>query len=100
MSQAVGGGVMTSGDHLVLGSTVAAAQPNERLDLRELTQRILRPLKPDDRMVLTLVHLEERSIEETADLLGWSPSKVKVRAHRARKHLRAQLKNIAALKGL
>lgn len=54
--------------------------------------RVLRPalaqLRPEDRLVITLLNLEERSINEISALTGWSESKVKVRAFRARKELR------------
>ncbi len=45
-------------------------------------------LSAEERMVLTLVHLEEYTTAEAAELLRWSVSKVKIRAHRARKKLR------------
>jgi RNA polymerase sigma-70 factor (ECF subfamily) len=48
-------------------------------------------LSPEDRMVLTLVHLEEHTVAETAELLHWSVPKVKIRAYRARKKLRKVL---------
>ena len=41
-----------------------------------------------DRHVLVLVYFEELNVKECADLLGWSASRVKVRAHRARARLR------------
>ena len=39
-------------------------------------------------MVITLIYAEERSIQEAAELLGWSAANVKVRAFRARRFLR------------
>ena len=45
-------------------------------------------LHPDDRAVVELVHLDEYSIKETSEILGWSQGKVKIRAFRARKKLR------------
>ena len=48
----------------------------------------LAQLSPENRLVLTLVHLEGRSAREAADLLGWSLVNVKVRCHRARQKLR------------
>jgi RNA polymerase sigma-70 factor (ECF subfamily) len=60
------------------------ADPDARLEAAELLAR----LDPRDRFVLTLLHGEGRSTEEIADLLGWSRSNVKVRAHRARRKLR------------
>ncbi len=53
---------------------------------------ILRPalaaLEPEDRLVITLLNLEEKSVREISELTGWSEAKVKVRAFRARKELR------------
>jgi RNA polymerase sigma-70 factor (ECF subfamily) len=54
-------------------------------------ERLLRPLKPEDRFVLLLLDGEGWSTREIAERLGWSKSNVKVRAHRARKRLRALL---------
>ena len=55
----------------------------------ELLDRLLGGLAPRDRLVLTLLYLEERSVAETAELTGWSETMVKVQAHRARKRLKA-----------
>jgi len=51
-------------------------------------------LSPEDRTVLTLNYLEEYTIMETAELLGWSVPNVKVRSFRARKKLRAILSKV------
>lgn len=56
--------------------------------LRDLADKLLARLAPDDRLVLTLLDGEEFSVVEIAEALGWSASKVKVRAHRARHSLR------------
>ena len=45
-------------------------------------------LSADERLVITLLELEERSVRETAALTGWSESNVKVRAFRARQALK------------
>jgi RNA polymerase sigma-70 factor, ECF subfamily len=50
-------------------------------------QRVLSRLPPRDHLVLTLLYLEECSVQEAADLLGWSRAMVKVQAYRARKKL-------------
>jgi len=42
----------------------------------------------DERLVITLLELEEKSVHETAELTGWSESNVKVRAFRARQALK------------
>ena len=58
---------------------------------REVLVWALAQLPPADRMVVTLVHLEERSTAEAAELMGWSVANVKVRCFRARKKLRKLL---------
>ncbi len=50
----------------------------------ETAHAILRRLPPRDRLVLTLLYLEERSVEQIAELTGWSRTMVKVQAYRAR----------------
>jgi RNA polymerase sigma factor (sigma-70 family) len=55
---------------------------------RELVHVLLAELPADDRLVLTLLDLEERSVEEVSALTGWSRTLVKVRAFRARRRLR------------
>ncbi len=58
---------------------------------RDLAAKLLHRLEPDDRMVLTLLAVAELSIAETAEMTGWSASKVKMRAHRARRALQRVL---------
>ena len=48
----------------------------------------LAQLSPKERLVITLLELEERSVQEIAGLTGWSTANVKVRAFRARAALR------------
>jgi RNA polymerase sigma-70 factor (ECF subfamily) len=47
----------------------------------------LRQLTPKERLVITLLELEDRSLQEVAQLTGWSVGNVKVRAFRARASL-------------
>lgn len=58
---------------------------------RDLANKLLARLAPDDRIVLTLLDAEELSVAEIALVMGWTVSKVKVRAHRARQALRRVL---------
>jgi RNA polymerase sigma-70 factor, ECF subfamily len=57
----------------------------------ELLQWALGHLSAENRLVLTLVHLDGYSVREAARLLGWTVVNVKVRAHRARHTLRKLL---------
>ena len=56
-------------------------------EARELLDWALGKLSAKDRIVLELVYLEGLSGKETADLLGWSVTNVKVRSFRSRKKL-------------
>ncbi|MBS0166503.1 MAG: RNA polymerase sigma factor [Nitrospira sp.] len=65
-------------------------------EAREVLQLALAQLTPENRMVVTLVHLDGYSVREAAGLLGWSVINVKVRAHRARHQLRTILRAAVA----
>jgi RNA polymerase sigma-70 factor (ECF subfamily) len=62
-----------------------------REDARLSAERALALLSPADRLVLTLMVLDELSVREVARLTGWSAANVKVRAFRARRRLRRLL---------
>ena len=59
---------------------------------RDLAVKLLARVSPEDRLVLTLLDVEGFSVAEIAGMMNWSISKVKVRAHRARAHLRRVLR--------
>lgn len=59
---------------------------------RDLAQKLLARLAPEDRLALTLLYEDEWSVAEISELLGWSISKVKGRAHKARKNLQRAMK--------
>jgi len=61
---------------------------NDRLAARELVYKLLGQLKPEDRLVLQLLDLEQHSVAEISARTGWNPSLVKVRAFRARAKLK------------
>lgn len=63
----------------------------KRQEAAELLQWALGHLSAENRLVLTLVHLDGYSVREAAGLLGWTVVNVKVRAYRARQMLRALL---------
>ncbi len=77
-------------------TTAAAATPteagqHEAADAAAQLYAVLERLSPRDRAVITLIHLEERSVAETANLLDWSQAMVKVQAFRARRKLKKLL---------
>jgi RNA polymerase sigma-70 factor, ECF subfamily len=66
----------------------------EAFAARELIGRLLERLTPTDRLVITLLELEQRSIEEIRQITGWNSSLIKVRAFRARQKLRKEWKRM------
>lgn len=69
-------------------SDEAATPDTAAASAREVVEKLLAQLPPDDRLVLMLLDLEQRSVKEIAQLTGWSGALVKVRAFRARHKLR------------
>ena len=61
---------------------------------RDLTEKLLAGLPPDDRNLLQMLYAEEMSVGEIAEIFGWSRSNVKIRAWRARTSLRKVLRKI------
>ncbi len=66
--------------------------PPPHPDLERL-HAALAQLSPKEHLIITLLELEERSVQEIADLTGWSVGNVKVRAFRARAALRKHMEN-------
>ncbi len=66
----------------------AAAPSEHAVDAKAVVTRLLAQLSPPDRLVLTLLDLEERSTQEIAQITGWTRPMVKMRAMRARHKLR------------
>lgn len=75
---------------LAMDPALAAPEQDlsEQQDEAAMLHLLLEQLPPRDRLVLTLLHIEERSVAETAQMVGWSQVMVKVQAFRARKKLR------------
>jgi RNA polymerase sigma-70 factor (ECF subfamily) len=65
----------------------------------DLADRVMDSLSPDDRLVLTMIDGEESSVKEVVEMTGWSESKVKVQAHRARKRMRKAVEKLLARRG-
>ncbi len=59
---------------------------------RDLAEKLLSHLKPQDRAILQMLDAEGMSVNEVAEITGWSKSKIKIRAFRARNALRKVLK--------
>jgi RNA polymerase sigma factor (sigma-70 family) len=72
--------------------------PLQNLAVRELVERLLAQLAPPDRLLMTLLHLEGRSVDEIRQITGWSVPVIKVRAFRARRKLRKHFEKLMETK--
>lgn len=70
--------VLTSENEVGAGDALAA---------RELVAKLLEQLKPDDRLVIQMLDLEQKTLIEISQHTGWSTTLIKVRAFRARRKL-------------
>jgi RNA polymerase sigma-70 factor (ECF subfamily) len=64
----------------------------------DLADRLLSVLSPEDQQALLMIDGEQASIKEVAEVTGWSESKVKVRAFRARKKVREAMEKLLSYK--
>jgi RNA polymerase sigma-70 factor, ECF subfamily len=60
----------------------------------DLADRVLDVLTPEDQLALLMIDGEDASVKEVAETTGWSESKVKVRAFRARKKVREAMEKL------
>jgi RNA polymerase sigma factor (sigma-70 family) len=64
--------------------------PAHLIGARELVERLLEALGPEDRLLMRMLEMEERSVEEVRQVTGWSATYIRVRAFRARRRLNKQ----------
>jgi RNA polymerase sigma-70 factor, ECF subfamily len=60
----------------------------------DLAARVLQTLSANDQLVLTMIDGEEASVKDVVEATGWSESKVKVLAFRARRRMRAAVEKL------
>ena len=70
------------------------ASAERQRDAAEIADRLLSKLDPEDRIVVVLIDRDGFSVKEVSEMTGWGQSKVKVRAFRARRVLRAAMKRL------
>jgi RNA polymerase sigma-70 factor (ECF subfamily) len=75
----------------LLANSGEELHPAKSMASRELLDKMLERLNPEDRLVVQLLHVDEYSVEEVRKLTGWNTSLIKVRAFRARHKLRKHL---------
>src|SRR5690242_4118876 len=69
--------------------------PDHQFASRQLVEHLLEFLKPAERLVIDLLYLQGRSVEEIHQLTGLGVAAIKVRAFRARQKMKAQLSKIS-----
>ena len=79
-----------------LATTRDELGPDRSFASRELVEHLMKALKPAERLVIDLLYLQQRSVEEIRRLTGWSGALVKVRAFRARAKMKQLLSNMTA----
>jgi RNA polymerase sigma-70 factor (ECF subfamily) len=78
-------------DHQLADSTGSVENDVVAADLAD---RLLGTLSPEDQQTLLMIDGENASVKEVTEATGWSESKVKVRAFRARKKVRETLEKL------
>ncbi|MCY7375041.1 MAG: sigma-70 family RNA polymerase sigma factor [Pyrinomonadaceae bacterium] len=71
-----------------------AESAESNLIKRDLAEKLLSKLEASDRLAMTLFYGEDYSVQEVAELVGWTPSNVKTRLFRARNYLRKILQHL------
>ncbi|HKG45806.1 MAG TPA: sigma-70 family RNA polymerase sigma factor [Pyrinomonadaceae bacterium] len=85
-------------DQQSAGDGGAPASVENSLVATDLADRLLSVLSPEDQQALLMIDGENASIKEVAEATGWSESKVKVRAFRARKKVREAMEKLLGYK--
>ena len=70
--------------------------PDRQLASRQLVEHLLECLKPVERLIIDLLYLQGRSVEEIHKITGLGVAAVKVRAFRARQKMKTQMAKIGA----
>lgn len=82
-------------DNNLVEAAVERHQSNERsVVAADLADRVLQTLSPEDQLVLSLMDGEEASVKDVVQMTGWSESKVKVQAFRARRRMREAVEKL------
>lgn len=82
---------------LACGARGPLVGEGERERAAEVAEKLLSRLSPETRLILVLLHAEECSAREIAQLTGWSGVRVKLCIFRARREVRRALGRLAVL---
>src|SRR5437016_9424127 len=78
-----------------LATSAEELAPDRQLASRQLVEHLLQLLKPVERLVIDLLYLQGRTVEEIHQITGLGAAAIKVRAFRARQKMKAQLSKIS-----
>ena len=81
-------------DDQLYDATESQHSVEQTLIAADLADRVLDVLTPEDQLALLMIDGEDASVKEVAETTGWSESKVKVRAFRARKKVREAMEKL------
>jgi RNA polymerase sigma factor (sigma-70 family) len=71
--------------------TGSSPDAGDAIAARDLVDKILSSLSPEDRSLILMVDLEGRSLQEISEVTGWTISKIKMRLFRVRPQLRQMI---------
>jgi RNA polymerase sigma-70 factor (ECF subfamily) len=82
-------------ENQMAGASIELHRATERgLVASDLADKVLGELSPEDRLVLMSIDGEHMRVKDVAEMTGWSESKVKVRAFRARRRMRQAVEKL------
>lgn len=68
--------------------------PTVLMGARELVERLLEALSPQDRLLIRMLEMEDLSVDEVRQRTGWSATLIRVRAFRARRKLNKRFRTL------
>jgi RNA polymerase sigma-70 factor (ECF subfamily) len=71
-----------------IASNPDSLDPSGQATSRDVVETLLSILKPKDRLLITMLHLEGYSMDDVRQATGWNIATIKVRAFRARQKLK------------
>jgi RNA polymerase sigma-70 factor (ECF subfamily) len=74
--------------------TGSSPDASNAIAARDVVDKILAHLSPEDRSLILMVDLEGRSMQEIAEATGWTVSKIKMRLFRIRPQLRQMVERL------
>jgi RNA polymerase sigma-70 factor (ECF subfamily) len=83
-----------------LATSTDELAPDRQVASRQLVEYLLEFLKPIERLVIDMLYLQGRSVEEIHQITGLGVAAIKVRAFRARQRMKAHLTKLGGGRNL